>query len=242
MNRERRTDSTSATGGRQTTGPARLTRGVAGWTLLELLVVTVILVVLIGLMLPAFSHLKSGGDRTRCLANLRQLHQVLMAATTDRHGVFPEYNPRNVPADTPYGSMAELNTWPWFLYFQHYIADWKLFRCPAAPKEWGASGLYSHYAYNGWLSPPDPPGTPWAGRHWGNLFKIQQPASVIMLIDGAYPNGTQPTSGYYFFSDPNTTAHPRHHGGLHALFVDGHVSFRREGELDFDGHYMNPSP
>ncbi len=209
-------------------------RRAPGFTLLEMLTVLMILSLLAILAIPAMGRLRNVALQTSCASNLRQLHQIFIHYASDHNGEFPAYNPEDV-----LGAGVEWNNWPWHFYRNGYLSGWELLRCPAAPKTWGSSGIYSHYAYNAWLPPPvgEPPPRPeWS---WGRLANIPRPSTVILLMDGAYPNGTHPTSGYYFFADPTVTAHPRHNGQLNVLYVDGHVASSKNDAAKFANQYAN---
>ena len=63
----------------------------AGFTLVELLVVVAIIAILAGLLLPALSRSKSAADSAKCKSNLRQLSTGLSLFVNDFQ-VYPLYN------------------------------------------------------------------------------------------------------------------------------------------------------
>lgn len=64
-------------------------RAVTGFTLTELLVVIAIIAVLAAILLPVFSGIRRSGDRTKCLANLRQIGAAIGSYTADHDGYLP---------------------------------------------------------------------------------------------------------------------------------------------------------
>src|SRR5665213_124506 len=58
----------------------------AAFTLVELLVVIGILIVLLSILLPVLAHVRKEGQRTACMANLRQLGQAYTSYLTGNDG------------------------------------------------------------------------------------------------------------------------------------------------------------
>jgi prepilin-type N-terminal cleavage/methylation domain-containing protein/prepilin-type processing-associated H-X9-DG protein len=99
----------------------RRRRDTAAFTLIEMLVVIAIIVILIGLLLPAVQKLRQAAARAACANNLKQigigLHQYHAAKSRFPHGV-RSYE----------GSAIRDSSWTWLAYLLPYVeqdATWK---------------------------------------------------------------------------------------------------------------------
>ena len=63
----------------------------AGFTLVELLVVTSVLAVLSGMLLPVFARARERGREAACRSHIRQLGMGLLLYTQDYDGQFPSF-------------------------------------------------------------------------------------------------------------------------------------------------------
>ena len=61
----------------------------AAFTLIELLVVIVIIAILAGLSMAAFSRVRENGNRVACVSNLRQIHALVSHFASDNDGALP---------------------------------------------------------------------------------------------------------------------------------------------------------
>lgn len=75
-------------------GPGRARRGpvVAGFTLIEILVVIAIVSLLVGLFIPALAAAKEAARLTKCLSNLRSIGQALTSYSDDNREHFPYWS------------------------------------------------------------------------------------------------------------------------------------------------------
>ena len=126
---------------------SRRDAGRAGVTLIEILIVVAICALLAAMLLPAVGKVRESAASTKCLSNLRQLHQGLMLYAADNDNCIP------------YGYDATINA-HWLKAIQPYLGYTNEFdstflannktvgTCPAqkATEQWGPN--YTSYGIN----------------------------------------------------------------------------------------------
>lgn len=125
------------------------TRPKAGFTLVELMIVTAIIAILIAILAPTVKSLGVLAKRTLCSNSLHQYSTALLAYTADR-GVFPSCHGG--------GDLNVRNTWLSAVY--DYGSREKLAKCPAIEGtqsdygtnwNWAWDGHHNGYGYNMWF-------------------------------------------------------------------------------------------
>lgn len=206
-------------------------RRISGFTLIELVSVTAIIVVLTGILFPVFARAREAARKTTCASSLRQLGPALELYLDDYDDRWPsiwngEWNSR---------AGQQLN---WAAAILPYVKTRRVFKCPSDPLD----EIACSYNANLWL-------------HNRLDATIPSPSDCVALIDGYTGEGPE-YDGDEEYADPNSEQSsqecsvfglnadytiwnvtsratrpdkglPRHNGTNNRLFVDGHVGGSR---------------
>jgi len=222
-----------------TESPVRLVAH--AFTLPELLLVIVVLVILAALLMPALQMAKGAEQNSRCLAQLRNISIGLHAYIADHGGEFPPCS--SLPTGK-YKIVYQKNTY-WYdalnpyMGYPDYAPDrktgfpapdavgtefpfsWQL--CPAkksSPLERQAIGYgWNHLNFGQDMSHAESTG------FGARLYDIAEPSKVIVIGDSEQEEGKTFQSHYlYDYDREKKVPYPtRHFGKGNYLFVDGHI-------------------
>ncbi len=188
----------------------------AGFTLVELLVVTAIISVLAAMLLPALERALLSARGASCQNQLKQIGTCLELYSGDNEGWLPSID----------ASIWLVNSHTWPNWLQVYIPEEKLMRevvtCPSYKRLWfdnGNYGLSYHwFKFSSWNKP----------RHrWS---ECQKPSGTLFATDVWY-EGTNTLSSDQIMTGAVQAVqnmHYRHLSGANVLWGDLHVSGYRE--------------
>ncbi len=207
------------------------------FTLVELLVVTTILGVLMGLLMPAVQSARAVARRTHCGSNMRQVGLgVLMFADT-HNGKWPETT-HSVEPDSETGDFTKA----WIYTVAPYLESVDAIRiCPDDPL--AADRLkakLTSYTLNGWLSNEAKPA-------FDRMRKITEPSKSILAFELSEIKGldvyadhvhsfnwfgkTAKAKGTVFTGVSNEVSVGRHAGFAHYLYADGRVDLVNASDI-----------
>lgn len=210
-------------------------RRVAGFTLVEMLIVIAIIALLAALLLPALRRSLESARQLTCTNQLAQLGVATTVYLGEAHNFFPYgstsagkgWCDRTEPLATisGYDGMADKD------YYRWNAAT--LFNCPSSDLREPPTGFWCDFAANKGIFRPHT----WAPNRRmsevspaGDKVLMFDAKSMAKPADGGY--GTLNTGWEFTVSWPQNIWTGRHLGGFNVLWADCHVSSRSMGDLD----------
>ncbi|MFA9479564.1 type II secretion system protein [Phycisphaerales bacterium AB-hyl4] len=159
------------------------------FALIELLVVISIITLLVGLMLPVLSQVRSAGQRIACLSNLRQVGIGFEAYRIDFNNRMPAVQAMPVLPDEP--SLMDV--------MEGYLDAAKIWQCPADDSSFAENGTSYEYFMGYYLIFTQ--GSADYNDLLRELHAIESIMPVLTDADGWHPNGPGGTSANALFLD-----------------------------------------
>lgn len=182
------------------------------FTLLELLIVITILMVLMGMLLPALNQARAKGKQASCTNRLKQITIALQYYVTDREGfmVYDEQDPINLPGEMWHQKLRDAIG---ETVAQPVVDNSNFFQDPGVSGEFYYSltdplnVAASHYMYNDQVNGV-------------RMVNVENTAETMSIFDGSNKirigGSPQLIDGTLLFPHPSNKAN--------VLYVDGHVS------------------
>ncbi|EIP98855.1 prepilin-type N-terminal cleavage/methylation domain-containing protein [Opitutaceae bacterium TAV1] len=195
----------------------------AGFTLIELLTVIVIIGILVSILLPVASRVRSSARRTACASNMRQVGMALVAYTMENRDTLPGplYSGMEANYQTDGSRDHKLGSYLWSYLGLHKLPGTvdrraAIYCCPAWSKSKGASqkfwGIRHSGVKTGGATTKDPFGLAPNGTpiRWG---EIETPSQERVLWDLDQLN----------WGDTSVPEKPIHGEVRNVLWFDWHV-------------------
>jgi prepilin-type N-terminal cleavage/methylation domain-containing protein/prepilin-type processing-associated H-X9-DG protein len=191
-----------------------------GFTLIEILVVMVIILIMAGILFPVLSSAKKKANQSKCMAHLRQISMAVQMYAGDHDQMLPiggyEVETPEQPGFTPKRRVQ------WHdLLADRYLKNWEVLSCPSASDR---DYRYSYGANRFVMG--------WYGSV--NLDQIPYDSYTVMITEkvGRDWVAWQPSDR----DNPQLKEYwlpldPRHNDQLNILYCDGHVKKVAVGEL-----------
>ncbi len=202
------------------------------FSMMELLVALAIVAVLAAIVLPTLGVMRSRGEASRCVSNLRQIGVAVLAQARDRNGLLPDMGAYS----SDKARDLEYSLLPYLGYPLGAGDDQQdtVFTCPSA---WKATPtrtrLRRTYGINRYATSSrinEPQDFDKIKDHIPlRLQNVKSPSSMALFMDGAPRADATEAATYYVdqnYARLNPTRTPTcfvHSGALHVVFLDGHV-------------------
>jgi prepilin-type N-terminal cleavage/methylation domain-containing protein/prepilin-type processing-associated H-X9-DG protein len=206
-------------------------KGDAGFTLLELMAVVGIVVVLAALIFPTIGSMKETGQRSACLAHMRQVAGIVLQYSADNGS-------RVLPAASGANAWMNDNVWYELLDGEDYLIanatkpnTWSgkrngIMSCPArdsAAFSYSAAGKHDlHYSLNQHPGFFNRVNTSEGG--WPTLAKIPNPSRAFLLAESSFPIG-YPNGENLVYPHPRKGKPVTEGEGMNLVFFDGHAEY-----------------
>ena len=203
----------------------------AGFTLVELLIIIVIISTLAALLLPAIKSAQASAESVKCVNNLRQLGVVAITYAADNKQCLPL-------------------VWDGTLYWaEHFCNAGLLTFKKKGPRNFLTEpSMYCPSLKSG--VPIQPDGSFNSAYMYGMRFtgtleenkiifsNISSPSTYFVFADTVKPDTSQQSYKFYIGASPTVgQVHRRHRNRANVWFADGHVSACSDGDLKL----LNPS-
>ncbi len=199
------------------------------FTLIELLVVVAIIAILAALVLPSLNKARERGRTATCTSNLRQLGYAVASYLQGSRGIYPKAALNTTPSfrwwqkDAPLPAYFGYDRWEDARY-----AAWdakNVLNCPASDYR-GSDGFYDYIANKHLLNTWET-----TRRLWTSEQMVPHPSSTLLFFDRGGSYWGIARFHEYIGADAPDIWTGRHNGGFQCLWADGHVSWRKMGNL-----------
>ncbi len=177
----------------------------AGFTLIELLVVISIIAILVGILLPTLSAVRTRAKQVGCASNLRQIGLVLEMYLGD----YDEYMPKASFMPAPFEPLSSDPSFNETMDAYIPLSDKqsrRVYECPGDDQVYAASGMSYYYRHRLGGRPRD---ENWMVRRLG-----LEDSQIVVMGD---------MDGGEFLLGAETIDVPFFHRERNLLYADGHV-------------------
>lgn len=209
-----------------------------GWSLVEILVVTLIIAVLATSSMALLRRGQQGARSATCMSNVKQIGMALLMHAQDNHQKLINLQP---PIDRDTGKRPEI--WTVQLATEGYLWDgngtlpcgtgvWSCPDCDFASNTHGGYGVVEDTIFVYGEARPQGVTEPGSLR----LSKIANPEDTWLVGDACPAASTPNKSWYAIWSNPSRWGShgpaPRHGGKVNVCMADGHVESLRISEIE----------